>query len=205
MNTLNLYSDSIAGHFIGEAVNALRNGDIIIVPTDSLYALACDALNQKSIETICRIKGINPDKNLLSIICSDISMAADYARIDNRAFRILKEYLPGPFTFILPASSKLPRVFKGRKTVGLRIPDNIIPTSLAENLEAPLMCASVNAPLPDDAESVGQPSLIAEEYESLASLMIDSGEGNIIPSTIVDITDPLSPIVIRQGLGQFNG
>ena len=203
MTVFPLYSDSLEGRFIDRTFEALREGDIIICPTDTLYGLACDALNQRAIEKLCRLKGLNPDKNYLSVICSDISQAAEYARIDNNAFRIIKEYTPGPFTFILPASTKLPKVFKGRKTVGIRIPDCEIPRALAEALGNPLLTTSVD-PIPGEPESVASPALMEEKYENSASIIIDAGEGRTVPSTVVDLTDPSSPSVIRRGLGTFD-
>ncbi|MDE6574499.1 MAG: threonylcarbamoyl-AMP synthase, partial [Muribaculaceae bacterium] len=123
---------------VERAVEALRNGKVIIYPTDTLYALGCDALNARAIEKLCRIKGINPEKNVLSIVCSDLSQAASYARIDNRIYRLLKTYLPGPFTFILPASTSLPKVFKGRKSVGIRIPDCEMARAIAREMDGPI-------------------------------------------------------------------
>lgn len=204
MRILPLYSESLEGRFISEAVEALREGSIIIVPTDTLYALVCDALNQRAIERLCQIKGLNPDKNYLSVVCADISQAAEYARIDNHAFRLLKEYLPGQFTFVLPASTKLPKVFKGRKTVGVRIPDSPVPRELARALGNPLLATSVD-PCDDSAESVAEPELLAEKYENDAVLIIDAGHGGYTPSTVVDITDSNAPEIIREGAGDFNG
>ena len=148
MTILKMYPTSLNEKYLDLAIDTLRSGGIIIYPTDTLYAIGCDALNNNAIERICKIKGINPQKTNLSIICHNLSQAAEYARIDNRAFKMLREYLPGPFTFLLPASTKLPKVFKGRKTVGVRIPDNTIPVTLAEMLGNPLLTTSVE----DDGE-----------------------------------------------------
>lgn len=200
MKTLSLYSDSIEGRFISQAVEALRDGQVIIYPTDTLYALGCDALNPKAIQRLCQVKGLNPDKNYLSVVCSSLSQAAEYARIDNHAFKILKDNLPGPFTFILPASTKLPKQFKGRKTVGLRIPDNPIAISLAQELGNPILTSSVD-PLDGDAESIASPPLLAEKYENIAALLIDAGQGGLTPSTVIDISDSYNPQIIREGLG----
>lgn len=204
MKTLTIYPGSINERYIDEVVEALRAGDIVIYPTDTLYALGCDALNQRAIERLCRIKGINPDKQPLSVICSDLSQAAEYARIDNRAFRVLKEYLPGPFTFILPAATTLPKVFKGRKSVGVRIPDNAIPRALAEAMGNPILSTSIafDADVPAEAE---MPESIALRYDNDVDVMIDGGEGSVYPSTIVDLTDSNSPEVVRQGAGEFEG
>jgi tRNA threonylcarbamoyl adenosine modification protein (Sua5/YciO/YrdC/YwlC family) len=203
MKTLTIYPGSINERYIDEVVDALRDGNIIIYPTDTLYALGCDALNQRAIERLCRIKGINPDKQPLSVICSDLSQAAEYARIDNRAFRVLKEYLPGPFTFILPAATTLPKVFKGRKSVGVRIPDNDIPRALAEAMGNPILSTSI-AFNPDEPAEAEMPESIALRYDNDVDIMIDGGEGSIYPSTIVDLTDSNSPEIVRQGAGDFD-
>ena len=200
MQHLTIYSTSIDERSIDTAVRTLQRGEVIIYPTDTLYALGCDALNQRAIERLCRIKGINPDKNLLSVVCADISQAADYARIDNRAFAIIKHYLPGPFTFILPASTKLPKVFKGRKTVGIRVPGCTIARAIASALGNPILTSSATTPDPDDIVS---PEAVAMAYKADATLLVDGGEGGMEPSTIVDLTDPDSPEVIRQGAGIF--
>lgn len=185
---------------LNAAVEALRDGKIIIYPTDTLYALGCDALNNRAIERLCRIKGINPDKNTLSIVCGNMSQAAEYARIDNFAFKLLKHYLPGPFTFILPTSTALPKIFKGRKTVGIRIPDVKIDIALASELGNPIMTTSIQI-----SDETFDPIAIADFYKNNGdiSLCIDSGEARGMPSTIIDITDSKDPIIIRQGLGIF--
>jgi len=143
MKILKFYPGSVNERNIAEAVDIIRSGGIVIYPTDTLYALGCDALNNRAIERLCRIKGLDPARQMLSVVCEGLSQAAEYARIDNRAFRVLKEYLPGPFTFILPASTTLPKVFKGRKTVGVRIPDNDVARALAAGLGNPVLSASV--------------------------------------------------------------
>ncbi len=201
MTILPMYPTSLNEKYLEHAVDTLRSGGIIIYPTDTLYAIGCDALNNNAIERICRIKGINPQKTELSIICHDISQAAEYARIDNRAFKMLKEYLPGPFTFLLPSSTRLPKVFKGRKTVGIRIPDNPIPTAIAGMLGNPILTTSVE----DDGEgSLIYPQSLAIQYDGSADLIIDGGEGNEIPSTVVDITDSSAPVIVRQGAGYID-
>lgn len=199
---LKLHSNSLDGDFIGKAAESLRQGNIIIFPTDTIYALGCDALNAKAIGNLCKVKDLNPDKNLLSIICSDLSQASEYARIDNRAFQILKEYLPGPFTFILPTSGKLPKVFKGRKTVGLRIPGCAIVRNLAMELGNPVLATSVQ-PQNGDTDYLTEPGLMSEKYNNIASLILDNGIGECTPSTIVDLTDSYDPKVIREGKESF--
>lgn len=203
MRILKMYPTSINDKYVDTLVSALRDGAVIIYPTDTLYALACDALNNRAIEKICKIKGLDPDRNTLSIVCSDISQASEYVRIDNHAFKMLKKYLPGPFTFILPAATTLPKVFKGRKTVGLRVPDNSIATAIASSLGNPLMSTSVQIDEDEPYESA-MPESLAMKYEGMADYIIDAGDGGIVPSTVVDITDSTSPEVLREGKGEFD-
>lgn len=202
MKHLQFYNGSINSRHIDDAVRILRDGGVVIYPTDTVYALGCDALNNRAIERLCRLKGINPEKQLLSIICSSLSQAADYAKIDNRAFRLLKESLPGPFTFILPASNTLPKVFKGRKSVGLRIPDNEIARALAEALGNPILSTSVEIDI-ENPEEACSPDCLAIKYQHDADLLIDSGEGTIALSTVIDCLDSSAPEIVRQGIGEI--
>lgn len=201
MKMLKIYPGSINSRFIDEAVDVIRSGGIVIYPTDTLYALGCDALNNKAVEKLCRLKGINPDKQLLSVVCASLSQAAEYAKIDNRAFAYLKEYLPGPFTFVLPASSALPKVFKGRKTVGIRIPDNPITLALTEAAGVPLLSTSVA--VDSDIYNNVDPEAIAVAYDNMADLIIDGGESVAEGSTVVNLLDSASPGIIREGKGVF--
>ncbi len=207
MKTLVIHPESVNDRHIAEAARIISDGGIVIYPTDTLYAFGCDALNNRAIERLCRLKGLNPDKNLLSIVCSDISMAADYARIDNRSFRMLKQYLPGPYTFILPASTTLPKVFKGRKSVGIRVPDNPVALALARELGHPLMTTSIPVEQFREQDDYSEISAgeIEQHYERGGDfdLLIDGGDGSVIPSTIVDLTDSSSPELIREGAGEF--
>lgn len=202
MKILKMYESNINDRYMDVAIETLRSGGLIIYPTDTLYALGCDALNNGAIERICHIKNINPQKTHLSIICHDISQAAEYARIDNRAFQLLKRNLPGAFTFILPASTTLPKVFKGRKTVGVRIPDNAISRELAMRLGNPVLTTSIewNEELPDEGS---EPEFIAMRYNDVVEIIIDGGSGELIPSTVIDCTDSSSPEIVRDGKGQL--
>ena len=202
MRFLKMYPTSINEKYVDTIVTALKDGSIIILPTDTLYAIACDALNNRAIERICKIKDLDPNRSTLSIVCSDISQASDYAKIDNKAFKVLKDYLPGPYTFILPASTSLPKVFKGRKTVGVRIPDNPIAEALAAALGNPLMTTSRDVDADAPFESV-MPDSIAMRYGDNVDIIIDAGEGEIVPSTVVDITDSSQPEVLREGKGEW--
>ena len=200
MKLLKVFPDNPNGRYIELAAEAMRRGEIVVDPTDTLYAFGCDALNNNAIERICKLKGIKSDRTNLSIICEDLSQVAQYARLDNANFRLLKDNLPGPFTFILPALSKLPKAFKGRKAVGVRIPDNRIAMALVEALGNPIMTSSV--PIDDDMDYTIEPELIAERYDADVEMVIDGGEGGIEPSTVVDCTAD-EPEIIRQGRGEL--
>ena len=200
MKSLKFYPTNINRRYIDETVSALRDGKLIIYPTDTLYAIGCDALNNRAIEKICRIKGINPAKQLLSIVCSDISQAAEYARIYNNAFRLMRSNLPGPFTFILPAATTLPKAFKGRHTVGVRIPDNDIARAIADALGNPLLSTSVSIDRLEGYETV-EPLSLAIQYEDTVDLLVDGGTGSTGQSTIVDCLDSSYPEITREGTG----
>lgn len=199
MKILKLYADNPNERYLDMAVDALRDGKIIIYPTDTLYALGCDALNNQAIERICKLKSIKSDKTNLSIICKDISQVAEYARFSNDDFKMMKENLPGAFTFIYPSLSSLPKAFKGRKTVGIRIPDNRIATMLVERLGNPIMTSSVEH---CDEDYGCEPELMAQCYEDAVEIVIDAGRGELVPSTVVDCTSGEAEI-IRQGKGEL--
>ena len=199
MKILKVFENNPNPKFLDMAVEALRDGNIVIYPTDTLYAIGCDALNNSAINKICKLKGINPDKTNLSIICDGISMVAEYARFDNRQFKVLKTNLPGPFTFILPSSSSLPKVFKGRKTVGIRVPENNVAVELVRRLGNPILSTTIS--YTDDDYAVN-PELIAETYADSAAYLLDGGDGGLIPSTVVDMTSGELEIV-REGKGDL--
>lgn len=197
METIKIWNDNPSESQLRQAVDTLQQGGVVIIPTDTLYGIACDCTNPKAIEKICRLKGLNPQKNTLSIICSDISMASEYSHYDNYAFRLLRENTPGAFTFIFKSASSLPKAFKGRKTVGVRIPDNQTVRRLAEMLGRPLMNASIDFA---DEDYARNPELIAEAYTGRADLMLAGEDGDTEPSTIVDCTGNEAEI-IREGKG----
>ncbi|MDE7180052.1 MAG: threonylcarbamoyl-AMP synthase [Muribaculaceae bacterium] len=199
METIKIWNNKASERQLRELARRLDNGEIAIVPTDSLYAIVGDALNSKVIDRICRLKGINPDKTNLSIICSDISTAAEYARIENNGYKMLKEYTPGPFTWLFRSVSTLPKAFKGRKTVGVRIPDNEFARELAQTLGRPLITTSIEF---EDDDYAINPGLIAENYEGKVDFMVEGEEGITEASTIVDLTDG-TPVVTRDGLGKL--
>lgn len=197
MKTIKIWNDNPSDKQLEEICDYYKQGNLVLLPTDTLYAVTCDALNAKAIDKICRLKNINPEKTNLSIICSDISMTSEYARFDNEYFRLLKENTPGPFTFIFKASSSLPRVFKGRKTVGIRIPDNKLCREIVKSLGVPLLSTSIEY---EDEDYAINPELIAENYDGKVDLFVEGEEGSTEPSTIVDCTES-TPEIIRQGKG----
>lgn len=201
MKSLKIYNNNIAENQIEKIVEILKDGGVIVTPTDTLYAVACDALNPKAIEKVCNLKGINPEKTNLSILCSDISMVSDFAKFDNYAFKLLKENTPGPFTFLFRAASSLPKAFKGRKIVGIRIPDNEAVRKIVEGLGNPLLSTSIQY---KDEDYGRNPDLIEEEYSDKVDLMIKGDEGNLQPSAIIDCTDN-TPELMREGPLPFNG
>lgn len=200
MNIIKIWNNHASERQLRDMASRIKEGEICIIPTDTRYAIVGNALDQKVVERICRIKGINPEKTNLSILCSDISMAAEYAKIDNKAFRLLKTYTPGPFTWLFRTVSTLPRAFRGRKTVGVRIPDNKLCTELVETLGAPLISTSIEHV---DSDYTINPDLIAETYENKVDLMVECGDGRTDVSTIIDCTGD-SPEVIREGIGEID-
>ena len=199
MKTIKTYSDSLSERQLNEIIRDLENGAIMIYPTDTIYAIGCDAMNQKAIEKICRLKGINPDKTNLSIICKDLSQISEYARYDNSIYRLLKENTPGEFTFLLKASSTLPKAFKGRKVVGVRIPKSNIAVSIVEKLGHPILTTSIEY---DDEDYAINIDLITETYNNRVDFIIDNGNGGTEPSTIIDCSGD-EPEIIRQGKGEL--
>ncbi len=199
MKILQILPQSIDDRAIGQVVDVIKGGGLVIYPTDSIYAIGCDALNNNAIERICAIKSMKSAKTNLSIICESISEVAHYAKLDNSQFRLLKSCLPGPYTFLLPALSKLPKAFKGRRIVGIRIPDNPIAVKIVQKLGNPIFTTSV---VGADNDYITEPELIAESYADKVDVVIDGGRGGITPTTIVDLTEK-EPVVIRQGLGSF--
>lgn len=186
-----------------KVVEVLKKGGVIIYPTDTVYGLGCDIFNQKAVERVARIKGLRLEKTNFSFIFNDLSHLSDYTRqIDNTVFKLLKKYLPGPYTFILLASSKVPKIFKNKKkTVGIRIPDNLIPLEIVKELGHPILTTSIHDE-DEILEYTTDPELIHEKYEALVDLVIDGGYGNNIPSTVIDCTEE-EPEIIRPGIGTF--
>lgn len=188
---------------IKTVVESLERGGVIIYPTDTIYGLGCDILQHKAIERVCRIKNVDPKKAQLSFICSDLSHLSDYAKqLPTVTYRLLKEYLPGPYTFILPASKMVPKILQSKKdTIGLRIPANNIAQAIINQLGRPILSASLPGEMVEDYTD---PEIMHENFMREVDIVVDGGIGGIVPSTIVDCTGN-EPIVIREGLGEWNG
>lgn len=197
---IKIYPENPNPKEIDKVVRVLQDGGLVIYPTDTVYAIGCDALNVRAVEKICRMKGINPQKSDLSIICYDLSNLSEYAKVSNAAFKLMKKNLPGPFTFILPTSNELPKIYKNRKEVGIRVPDNLIVRTLVKELGNPILTTSLHY---DDEviEYSTDPELIYEKYENLVDLVIDGGYGGMEPSTVINCTTDDFEI-IRQGKGE---
>ena len=196
---LKIYPDNPNRKEIDKVVKVLRDGGLVIYPTDTIYAIGCDALNVRAVERICQIKGVNPQKSNLSIICNDLSNISEYAKVDNATFKLMKKNLPGPFTFILPTSNELPKIYKNKKEVGIRIPDNTIIRELVKELGNPIMTMSIHDE-DDVIEYSTDPELIHEKYEHLVDIVIDGGFGGTEASTIINCTSGEFEL-IRQGKG----
>ncbi|MBX2929170.1 MAG: threonylcarbamoyl-AMP synthase [Saprospiraceae bacterium] len=190
---------------IAQAVEILQSGGVIIYPTDTVYAIGCDMANQDAVERVCRLRNLDPERAMLTIMCRDISEVAEYsAQIDTPVFKLLRRNLPGPFTFVLPAGSKTPKLFRNRKkTIGIRIPGHPIVQALIEGLGRPILTTSLKTG-DDVVEYYTDPEALHEDYQKLVDVVIDGGAGGNSPSTLVDCTGP-EPEVIRQGLGELNG
>lgn len=198
---IKLYDTNTNPKDVEKVVKVLQDGGLVIYPTDTVYAMGCDALNVRAVERICKIKGINPSKSNLSIICYDLSNISEYAKVDNGTFKLMKKNLPGPFTFLLKTTSSLPKVYKDKKMVGIRVPDNNIIREIVRVLGNPILTTSIKG---DDEvlEYLTDPELINEKYENSVDLIVDGGYGGVEGSTIVDCSSE-EPIVTRQGKGDL--
>jgi tRNA threonylcarbamoyl adenosine modification protein (Sua5/YciO/YrdC/YwlC family) len=198
---IHVHPDNPQPRLIRQIVECLKGGGVIAYPTDTIYGLGCDIFQQKAVERICRLKGVDPQKAQLSFVCNDLSNLSHYARqLETPVYRLLKQYLPGPYTFILGASKQVPKLLKSkRETVGIRIPDNNIARCIVEELGNPILSAS----LPGDfVEEYTDPEIIQERFGKTVDMVIDGGIGGMVPSTIIDVTSG-SPEVIRMGAGEW--
>lgn len=197
---LKLYSKNNRPEDLQRVVDLLNDGGILIYPTDTVYAIGCHALKERPIERICKLKNIDPRKHNLSIICYDLSNISEYAQVSNATFKLMKRNLPGPFTFILNANSRLPKIFRNRKEVGIRVPDHPIIREICRLLDAPILTTTLPLEKGEDIEYITDPELIDEKFGSVTDLIIDGGTGGIEPSTVINCCEDV-PEIIRQGKG----
>lgn len=190
---------------ISQIVSCLKDGGIIIYPTDTVYALGCDITQNKAVERICKLKNIKPDKSKFAFVCSDLSHLSEFTKpIPNHVFRVMKKALPGPYTFILEANSKVPKIIKQeRKTVGIRVPKNTICREIITALGNPIISTSLIDSSDDILEYFSDPELIYQQYQDVVDMVIDGGHGNIYASTVIDCSKPEIE-VIREGLGSLD-
>lgn len=197
---IKIYEENPNPRQIGRVVDILREGGLIIYPTDTVYGMGCDFANSKAMERLARIKGVKVNQHNWSFICADLSNLSDYARqIDTPIFKLLKKTLPGPYTFVLQGNNKLPKDFKKKKTVGIRIPDNNIARSLVQELGRPIISTSIKDE-DELLEYTTDPELIYEKWQNLVDAVVDGGYGGNVPSTVIDLTGT-SPEVLRFGKG----
>ncbi len=200
---LKIYEDNPNESAIKKVVEVLKNGGLVIYPTDTVYGLGCDITNTKALERVAKIKGIKLEKANFSFICHDLSHISDYVKqIDTSTFKLLKRALPGPYTFILPGNNNLPKEFKKKTTVGIRVPNNRIVLDIVKMLGNPIVSTSIH----DEDEVLEystDPELIFEKWQNLVDLIIDGGYGDNIGSTIIDLSG-FEPFVVREGKGNLD-
>ncbi|HBR54969.1 MAG TPA: threonylcarbamoyl-AMP synthase [Flavobacteriaceae bacterium] len=199
---IKIYEENPNPKDIKKVVDVLRNGGLVIYPSDTVYALGCDITNNRALERVALLKGVKLEKANFSFVCEDLSNLSDYVRqIDSATFKLLKRALPGPYTFILPGNNNLPTVFKKKKEVGIRVPDNAIVRALVSGLGNPIISTSIK----DEDEVIEyttDPELIFEKWEKLVDMVIDGGYGGNIASTVIDLTGS-EPELIREGKGSL--
>lgn len=199
---LHLHPENPQPRNISTIVNVLSKGGIIIYPTDTIYGLGCDIFQHKAIERICRIKNMDPQKAQLSFVCYDLSDLSQYTRsISTPLYRMLKHYLPGPYTFILPASKEVPKILQSKKnTIGLRIPDNHIARTIVKELGHPILSTTLPGTM---VEEYTDPEIMNDNFEKLVDVVADGGIGGMVPSTVIDCTGD-EPVLVRQGAGEWD-
>ena len=200
---IKLYNENPNEKEIAKIVEVLRNGGLIIYPTDTVYGLGCDITNTKALEKIARIKGVKLEKANFSFVCSDLKNLSDYVKqIDSSTFKLLKRALPGAYTFIMQGNNNLPKDFKKKKTVGIRVPDNLIARTIVERLGNPIVSTSIYDE-DDVIEYTTDPELIFEKWQNLVDIVIDGGYGDNTASTVINLSGD-EPVVIREGKGDVD-
>jgi tRNA threonylcarbamoyl adenosine modification protein (Sua5/YciO/YrdC/YwlC family) len=200
---IRIHPDNPQPRLLKQVADCLRGGGVVIYPTDTIYGLGCDIAQQKAVERICRIKGVDPQKAQLSFVCYDLSQLSTYARqLPTPVYRALKSHLPGPYTFVLEASRQVPKILKSKRdTVGIRVPDNKIARSMVQELGYPVLSASLPGEI---VEEYTDPEVIHDLFENRVDMVIDGGIGGLVPSTVIDYTGA-EPEVVRQGAGVWPG
>ncbi|AZJ31220.1 L-threonylcarbamoyladenylate synthase [Tenacibaculum mesophilum] len=200
---IKLYNDNPNPKEIEKIVKVLQNGGLVIYPTDTVYGLGCDITNTKALEKVARIKKVKPEKANFSFVCNDLSHLSDYVKqIDTATYKILKRALPGPYTFVLPGSNSLPKAYKKRKTVGIRVPDNNIARAIVAALGNPIVSTSIHDE-DEVLEYTTDPELIFEKWQNIVDVVVDGGYGDNHASTVIDLTTD-EPEVIREGKGSLD-
>lgn len=190
---------------INKIVECLKNGGVIIYPTDTVYSIGCDIMNPKAVEKLCKLKEIKTEKANFSFVCSDLSLISQYVKpIPNVVFRVIKKALPGPYTFILEANNNVPKLLKqSKKTVGIRVPDNAICKAIVDVLGNPIITTSLHNPNDDILEYFLDPEVIYQEYQNKVDIVIDGGHGSLLASTVIDCSGE-EIVIIREGAGSLN-
>lgn len=199
---IKLYNDNPNPKDVQRVVSIIRNGGLVIYPSDTVYALGCDITNNRALERVAKIKGVKLAKANFSFVCKDLSNLSDYVKqIDTATFKLLKRALPGPYTFILPGNNNLPTVFKKKKEVGIRVPDNSITNAIISELGNPIVSTSIYDE-DEVIEYMTDPELIYEKWNDLVDVIVDGGYGDNVPSTVIDLTGG-DPVLIREGKGSL--
>lgn len=200
---IKIYNENPNPKQIEKIATILKNGGLIIYPTDTVYGLGCDITNTKALEKVAKLKGVKLEKAHFSFVCNDLSNLSDYVKqIDTATYKILKRALPGAYTFVLPGSNNLPKVFKKKKTVGIRVPDNNIARAIVQEVGNPIISTSIYDE-DDVIEYTTDPELIFEKWKNIVDVVIDGGYGDNQPSTVIDLTTD-EPTVMREGKGSLN-
>lgn len=197
-----VFPDNPDDRVIDKIVNCLKNGGVIIYPTDTVYSMGCDSSNVKAVERLCKLKNIKPSQNKFSIVCSDLRDISTYAKVSNEAFRLMKRLLPGPFTFIMPSTGDLPKILQtNRKTIGIRVPDHKVPNLIIQKLGHPIITTSVKDDIDDIVEYPNEIEVLFDQNQHKVDMIVDAGWCGVIPSTVVDATESSNIHVLREGLG----